>query len=154
RMQIGGPTGAFVVVIFNVIAQHGYDGLVLATLIAGLILIVAGYAQLGKMIKFVPHPVVTGFTAGIAVIIASTQVKDFLGLPIAKVPAEFVPQWQAYFGAFTRLSLATLGVGVGALALIVVLKRFAPRAPGYLVAIVVASVAAALFNLPVDTIGS
>jgi SulP family sulfate permease len=154
RMQIGGPTGAFVVVIFNVIAQHGYDGLVLATLIAGLILIVAGYAQLGKMIKFVPHPVVTGFTAGIAVIIASTQVKDFLGLPIDKVPAEFVPQWQAYFGAFARLSLATLGVGVGALALIVVLKRLAPRVPGYLVAIVVASVAAGLLNLPVETIGS
>ena len=87
RVQVGGPTGAFVIVIFNVIAQHGYDGLMLATLLAGLILIVAGYAKLGKLIKFVPHPVVTGFTAGIAVIIASTQVKDFLGLAIDEVPA-------------------------------------------------------------------
>src|SRR5690606_34241130 len=80
RVQIGGPTGAFVVVIFNVIGQHGYDGLLLATLLAGLILIVAGYAKLGQVIKFIPHPVITGFTAGIAVIIASSQVKDFLGL--------------------------------------------------------------------------
>ncbi|HWK41008.1 MAG TPA: sulfate permease [Croceibacterium sp.] len=154
RMQIGGPTGAFVVVIFNVIAQHGYDGLVLATLMAGLILIVAGYARVGRMIRFVPHPVVTGFTAGIAVIIASTQVKDFLGLPIDKVPAEFVPQWQAYFAALGRISPATLGVGAGALLLILVLKRVAPRLPGYLIAIVLASLAVALLHLPVDTIGS
>jgi len=154
RMQIGGPTGAFVVVIFNVIAQHGYDGLVLATLMAGLILIVAGYARVGRMIRFVPHPVVTGFTAGIAVIIASTQVKDFLGLPIDKVPAEFVPQWQAYFAALGRFSPATLGVGAGALLLILVLKRVAPRLPGYLIAIVLASLAVALLHLPVDTIGS
>src|SRR5690606_16744992 len=125
RMQIGGPTGAFVVVIFNVIARHGYDGLVLATLIAGLILIVAGYAQLGKLIKFVPHPVVTGFTAGIAVIIASTQVKDFLGLRIDEAPAEFVPQWLAYFDVLGSLSLASLAVGLGALGLIIALKRTA-----------------------------
>lgn len=154
RMQIGGPTGAFVVVIFNVIAQHGYDGLVLATLLAGLILIVAGYARLGKLIRFVPHPVVTGFTAGIAVIIASTQVKDFLGLPLADVPAEFVPQWLAYFGALDRIGLATLAIGLGALGLIVGLKRMAPRLPGYLIAIVAASLVVALFGLPVDTVGS
>src|SRR5690606_36380628 len=96
RVQVGGPTGAFVVVIFNVIAQHGYDGLLIATLLAGLILIAAGAFRLGKMIKFIPHPVVTGFTAVIAVIIASIQVKDFLGLSMAEVPAEFVPKWQAY----------------------------------------------------------
>lgn len=154
RLQIGGPTGAFVVVIFNVIAQHGYDGLVLATLLAGLILIIAGYAKLGKLVRFVPHPVVTGFTAGIAVIIASTQVKDFFGLPIDQVPAEFVPQWAAYLGAFGNFGLATLGVGAGSLALILVLKRTAPRVPGYLVAIVAASLAVALFDLSVATIGS
>ncbi|MBC7497525.1 MAG: sodium-independent anion transporter, partial [Sphingomonadaceae bacterium] len=89
RVQIGGPTGAFVVVIFNVIARHGYDGLLVATLLAGVILIAAGLFRLGQIIKFIPHPVVTGFTAGIAVIIASSQVKDFLGLAINKVPAEF-----------------------------------------------------------------
>ena len=103
RLQIGGPTGAFVVVIFNVIATHGYDGLVLATLLAGFILLVAGLAGLGRLIRFVPHPVITGFTAGIAVIIASSQVKDFLGLPLDTVPAEFIPQWLAYLGAITRV---------------------------------------------------
>ena len=154
RLQVGGPTGAFVVVIFNVIAQHGYDGLVLATLLAGLILLAAGYARLGKLIRFVPHPVVTGFTAGIAVIIASSQVRDFLGLPLADVPAEFVPQWLAYLSAIGRLSLATFAVGAGALVLIVALKKLAPRLPGYLIAVVVASAVVGLLDLPVDTVGS
>jgi SulP family sulfate permease len=154
RLQVGGPTGAFVVVIFNVIALHGYDGLVLATLLAGIILVVAGYAGLGRLIRFVPHPVITGFTAGIAVIIASSQVKDFLGLPLASVPAEFIPQWLTYFGVLGRLSVATLAVGLGALGLIVGLKKLAPRLPGYLIAVVVASTAVGLFDLPVDTIGS
>jgi SulP family sulfate permease len=155
RLQVGGPTGAFVVVIFNVIALHGYDGLVLATLLAGLILVVAGYAGLGRLIRFVPHPVITGFTAGIAVIIASSQVKDFLGLPLGKVPAEFVPQWLAYFAVLPRLSPATLAVGLGALGLILVLKKVAPRLPGYLIAVVVASVAVGLLGLSsVETIGS
>ena len=154
RIQVGGPTGAFVIVIFNVIAQHGYDGLMLATLLAGAILIVAGYAKLGKLIKFVPHPVITGFTAGIAVIIASTQVKDFLGLAIDDVPADFIPQWLAYFGALDRISPVTLAVGAGALALIIVLRRTAPRLPSYLIAIVAASLAVALLGLSVDTIGS
>lgn len=154
RIQVGGPTGAFVIVIFNVIAQHGYDGLMLATLLAGAILIVAGYAKLGKLIKFVPHPVITGFTAGIAVIIASTQVKDFLGLAIDDVPADFIPQWLTYFGALDRISPVTLAVGAGALALILVLRRTAPRLPSYLIAIVAASLAVALFGLSVDTIGS
>lgn len=154
RVQVGGPTGAFVVVIFNVIAQHGYDGLLIATLLAGLILIAAGAFRLGQMIKFIPHPVVTGFTAGIAVIIASSQVKDFLGLSMAEVPAEFVPKWQAYIGALSSTSWATLGIGVGALAIIIVLRKFAPKLPAFLIAIVVSSLAVALFNLPVDTIGS
>jgi SulP family sulfate permease len=154
RLQVGGPTGAFVVVIFNVIVHHGYDGLVLATLLAGLILLVAGFAGLGRLIRFVPHPVITGFTAGIAVIIASSQVKDFLGLPLEAVPAEFIPQWLVYLGALTRLSPATLAVGVGALGLILALKKFAPRLPGYLIAVVVASAAAGLLGLPVDTVGS
>lgn len=94
RVQVGGPTGAFVVVIYSVIGQHGYDGLILATLIAGVILILAGYAKLGFIIKFIPQPVIIGFTSGIAVIIASSQVKDFLGLRFENVPAEFVPKWR------------------------------------------------------------
>ena len=154
RAQVGGPTGAFVVVVFNVIAQHGYDGLLLATLLAGLILIVAGYAKLGALVKFIPHPVVTGFTAGIAVIIASGEVKDFFGLSIAKVPADFLPKWQAYIGALGTIDWRTLAIGFGSLVLIVVLRKWAPRLPGFLIAIVAASLAVALLHLPVDTIGS
>jgi SulP family sulfate permease len=154
RAQIGGPTGAFVVVVFNVIAQHGYDGLLLATLLAGLILIVAGYAKLGALVKFIPHPVVTGFTAGIAVIIASSQIKDFLGLSIAKVPADFLPKWQSYLRALGSIDAATLAIGIGSLAVIIALRKLAPRLPGFLIAVVVASVAVALLHLPVETIGS
>lgn len=154
RAQVGGPTGAFVVVVFNVIAAHGYDGLVVATLIAGALLIVAGYARLGALVKFIPYPVVTGFTAGIAVIIASSEVKDFLGLSLAKVPADFLPKWQAYLGAMGSIQAPTLAVGIGALALIVMLRRVAPRVPGFLVAVVAAAAVVALFHLPVETIGT
>ncbi|QUT07570.1 sulfate permease [Sphingobium phenoxybenzoativorans] len=154
RVQVGGPTGAFVVVVFNVIAQHGYDGLLIATLLAGAILIVAGAARLGQMIKYIPHPVVTGFTAGIAVIIASSQVKDFLGLAINSVPADFLPKWQAYFGAISTIQGTTGAVGTGALAIIVGLRRYAPKLPGFLIAVVLSSVVVALLKLPVDTIGS
>ena len=154
RVQVGGPTGAFVVVIFNVITQHGYDGLLIATFLAGFILIAAGVLRLGQMIKFIPHPVVTGFTAGIAVIIASSQVKDFLGLSIAEVPAEFVPKWQAYFGAMASTSWVTLGIGAGSLAIIILLRRFAPKLPAFLIAVLVSSIAVVVLKLPVDTIGS
>ncbi len=154
RVQIGGPTGAFVVVVFNVIAQHGYDGLVLATLIAGFILIVAGYARMGQIIKFIPRPVVTGFTAGIAVIIASSQVKDFLGLQIQNVPADFIPKWQAYFSHLNTVDFTTLAIGVGALLIIIALRRLAPKLPGYLIAVALSSIAVSLLHLPVETIGS
>lgn len=154
RVQVGGPTGAFVVVVFNVIAQHGYDGLLIATFMAGLILIAAGAFRIGRLIKFIPHPVVTGFTAGIAVIIASSQVKDFLGLSLEEVPSEFLPKWQAYFGAMSTVHMATLLVGLGAFFVIVALKRFAPKLPGFLIALVLASIVVALLKLPVDTIGT
>lgn len=154
RVQVGGPTGAFVVVIFGVIAQYGYDGLLLATVMAGAILIVAGAAGLGQLVRYIPHPVVTGFTAGIAVIIASSQVKDFLGLDLASVPAEFIPKWQAYFSAIGSIDPATLAVGAGALGLILALKRLVPRAPGFLIAVALSAALVALLGLPVDTVGS
>jgi len=154
RTQVGGPTGAFVVVIFNIIAAHGYDGLLVATVLAGLILVAAGLLRLGQLIKFIPHPVITGFTAGIAVIIASSQVKDFLGLTMASVPAEFVPKWVAFFASMGTLDPATLAVGVGSLAVIVALRKVAPRLPGFLIAIVLAALAVHLLDLPVDTIGT
>jgi SulP family sulfate permease len=154
RVQIGGPTGAFVVVVFGVIAAHGYDGLVLATLMAGFILVVAGYLRLGRLIRYIPHPVVTGFTAGIAVIIASSQIKDFLGLSMADVPADFIPKWTAYARAAPGIHPATAAIGIGSLVLILLLRRYAPRLPAYLVVIVLLSATVALFKLPVETIGA
>ncbi|MDT9600849.1 SulP family inorganic anion transporter [Sphingosinicella rhizophila] len=154
RVQIGGPTAAFVVVVFNVIATHGYDGLVLATLMAGAILTVAGLVRFGQIIKFIPHPVVTGFTAGIAIIIASSQVKDFLGLAIPNVPAEFVEKWIAYFDAIATVRPETAGVGLASLLIILATRRISPRLPAYLFAVVVAAAAVALLKLPVETIGS
>ncbi len=154
RVQIGGPTGAFVVIVFNVIAQHGYDGMVLATAMAGVILMIAGYARAGQLVKYVPAPVVTGFTAGIALIIATSQIKDFFGLTMANVPADFIPKWQAYAHDAATVNWSAAAVGAGALALIIVLRRSAPRAPGFLIAIVAAAAVVALLKLPVDTIGS
>lgn len=154
RVQVGGPTGAFVVVVFNVIAQHGYDGLMLATLMAGLLLIAAGFAKLGSLIRYIPHPVITGFTAGIAVIIASSQVKDFLGLSIDRVPADFVAKWESYFSALETAHRGTLVLGIASLLLILALRRWAPRLPGFLIAVIAASLIATLLHLPVETIGS
>jgi len=153
RVQIGGPTGAFVVVVYGVIAKHGYDGLILATLLAGLILIIAGYSGLGRLIRFVPHPVVTGFTAGIAVIIALSQIRDFLGLKgtLSGNPQESVTAAVHLLGTLDPLTAA---VGVSALILLIILRRLAPRLPAYLIVIALLSAAVALLRLPVDTIGT
>jgi len=153
RVQIGGPTGAFVVIVAGVIALHGFNGLLLATLMAGVILIVAGYAGVGRLMRYVPMPVVTGFTAGIAVIIASSQVGDFLGLRAGPVPVDFVDKWGVYLRALATINAAAVGLGAATLALIILLRRFVPRFPAYLIAIVSAAAAAALFDLPVDTVG-
>jgi len=153
RVQIGGPTGAFVVIVAGVIAAHGYSGLLLATLLAGAILIVAGYAGLGRLIRFIPMPVVTGFTAGIAVIIASSQVGDFLGLDAGKPPAEFLAKWSSYFAALGTIHGATVAVGGATLAIILLLRRFAPQLPAFLIALLIATLAVAWFHLPVATVG-
>jgi SulP family sulfate permease len=136
-----------------VIAAHGFDGLILATLMAGVILIVAGYAGVGRLMRYVPMPVVTGFTAGIAVIIASSQIGDFLGLRAGKVPADFVEKWGAYGRAIGTTNFAALGLGAATLALIILLRRFAPKVPPFLIAIVTATAAARLLRLPVETVG-
>jgi SulP family sulfate permease len=154
RVQIGGPTGAFVVVIFNVIAQHGYDGLLLATALAGLILIAAGLLKLGTWIKYIPQPVITGFTAGIALVIFSSQVKDLLGLQMAEVPADFVAKWLAYVRALPSTDLAAVCIASGSLAVILLLRRFAPKLPGFLIAVSAASIACWALSLDIATIGS
>jgi len=154
RFQIGGPTGAFVVVVFDVIQRHGYDGLVLATAMAGLMLIAAGLMRLGTWIKYIPQPVVTGFTAGIAVIIFSSQIKDFFGLAIAEPPGGAIATWQAVAAAAATVQPATVAVGAGALAAILALRRWAPRAPAFLIAVVGAALLVGLTGLDVETIGS
>lgn len=154
RVQIGGPTGAFIVVVYGVIAKHGYDGLVLATLMAGVILILAGLLRAGNLIAFVPEAVVNGFTIGIAIIIASSQLKDFFGLTAGAVPAEFVGKLEALWAARFSLNPAALGMGLAALILIVLLRRLFPRFPGLIVAMAVISGAIALLQLPVETITS
>jgi len=153
RVQIGGPTGAFVVVVFDVIARHGYDGLLLATLMAGFILVAAAITRMGQWIKYIPEPVVTGFTAGIAVIIFSSQIKDLLGLSMASVPADFLGKWPAFLEARNTVGPAAI-LGLGCLALILVLRRWAPKVPAFLVAVMVAAIAASMAGLPVETIGS
>jgi SulP family sulfate permease len=154
RFSVGGPTGAFVVVVYNVIDKFGYDGLLLATLMAGVLLIIAGIAQFGTWIKYIPEPVVTGFTSGIAVIIFSSQVKEFLGLSMDKVPAGFVDQWSAYWPQLTHLNGQVLMVSGSALALILILRRYAPKQPGFLYAVIAGALAVWLFKLPIPTIGS
>lgn len=153
RVQIGGPTGAFVVIVAGIIATQGYAGLVAATLLAGILLIVAGYAGLGRLIRFIPMPVVTGFTAGIAVIIASSQVGDFLGLDAGKVPAGFIGKWAAYIAALNTLKGPAFGVGAATLTAIVLLRRFAPQWPAFLIALLAATLAVSLLHLPVVTVG-
>ena len=154
RFQIGGPTGAFIPVVYTVIATHGYDGLVLATLMAGVMLIAAGLLKTGTLMRFMPQPLVTGFTSGIAVIIATSQLKDALGLDVAKVPAEFLPKLRVLAAHLGETDPWALGMAATSVALIAGLRRWAPRAPGFLLAVLAAAGATALWQLPVDTIGS
>jgi len=154
RFQIGGPTGAFVVVVFNVINTFGYDGLVQATLMAGVILIFFGWAHFGTYIKYIPYPVVTGFTSGIALIIFSSQVKDLLGLNIEKIPANFIDKWVLYGENLHTIHIQSVIVSGLSLALILALRRFAPKWPAFLIAIVAGSAATWALGLDVDTIGT
>ncbi len=154
RVQIGGPTGAFIVVVFGVITEHGYDGLVLATLMAGIIMLVAGYLRAGSLVAYVPEPVINGFTIGIGIIIATSQLKDFFGLSMAQPPAEFIAKVAALWAARDSLNAHALGVGLAAMIMIVGLRRIAPRFPGLVVAVGLASAVVAVAMLPVDTIFS
>lgn len=154
RFQIGGPTGAFVVIVFSVIQQHGYDGLVLATLMAGVILVAAGLAGLGSWIKYIPEPVVVGFTSGIALIIFSSQIKDLFGLDIPGTQAGVWASWTAAWEARSSLSLSSAAIAVGALGMILATRRYAPRLPGFLIAVVGAGIAVFLLDLETATIGS
>src|SRR5260370_39077865 len=152
--QIGGPTGAFVVVVFGIVANHGVDGLFMCTLMAGVLILILGATGLGTAVKFIPRPVVVGFTNGIAVIIASTQIKDFFGLKIEKVPGDFLGRLQTIARNFSSFSPVETGLAVAALAVIIVFMRYVKRVPGYIVALFIGTAAVVLFKLPVETIGT
>src|SRR5207302_1591137 len=134
--QIGGPTGAFVVVVYGIVAKYGLDGLFMCTIMAGVMLFVLGATGLGSAVRFIPRPVVVGFTNGIAVLIASTQIKDFFGLKIAKVPGDFVGRMEVIARNFHTLSKAETILGVCSLALILICVRYIKKVPGYIVALV------------------
>jgi len=153
-VQIGGPTGAFIVIVYNIIANFGLEGLAVATLMAGLILVALGIFRLGTVIKFIPYPIVVGFTAGIALTIFSTQINDFFGLGLKNVPSEFIPKWGMYLSNFGNIDWITLGVGLAALAIIIVTPKISRRLPGALIAIILVTLVVSLVpGLHVETIG-
>lgn len=154
KVQIGGPTGAFVVVVAGIIAKHGVDGLFMCTMMAGVVLFLMGATGLGSAVKFIPRPVVVGFTNGIAVLIASTQIKDFFGLQVDKVPGEFLMRMEVLGGAARTFSPVATGLAVGSLAVILLFNRFVKRVPGSIVALFLGTVVAVVAHLSVETIGS
>jgi len=154
RFQVAGPTGAFVVIVAGILHDHGLSGLLMVTMMAGVLLVVLAVTGLGTAVKFIPRPVVLGFTNGIALLIVSTQVRDFLGLDMAASPSEFFERASAIGHKLDTANPSAVALGVGALALILVVPRVFPRVPGSIVALVAGTAAAALFHLPVNTIGT
>lgn len=149
-VQIGGPTGAFIVIVYGIIARFGLEGLAVATFMAGLILVLMGLFKLGTVIKFIPYPIVVGFTAGIALTILTTQVNDFFGLGLTNLPGDFVTKWGIYFRNFGRTDLPTVLVALASLAIIIVTPRISKRLPGALLAIIIITAAVYLLKTFVD----
>ncbi len=154
RVQIGGPTGAFIVVVYTIIAKHGYDGLVIATFMAGLILLAGGFLRLGRFVHLVPDPVIEGFTIGIAIIIATSQIKDFLGLKTGAVPAEFIDKLEVLWSARDSLSVWSAIAGVVAIVAILAARRAAPKWPGLFLVVAALSALIAWLHLPIDDLAA
>lgn len=154
RVQIGGPTGAFVVIVYGIVTKYGIQGLITATILAGILLIAMGLLKLGSIIKYIPHTITVGFTSGIAITLLSTQVKDFLGLQIQSVPSEFLEKWISYIEHINTLNMLTLLIGILSIVIIILWPKVNKTIPGSLVAIIVATLLVKIFNLPVETIGS
>ena len=154
RFQIGGPAGAFIVLVAAPVAQHGMEGLILATFLSGLMLAAAGFLRFGALVKFIPYPVTVGFTAGIAVIIFASQVKEMFGLALENEPGDLLAKIPALWGVRTSITPAAFGVSVATVALIIGLRRWRPHWPGMLIAVAIAATATAVLALPVPTIGT
>lgn len=153
RYQIGGPTGAFVIIIYSIIAQHGYDGLLIATIMAGIILIFLGIARVGSFIKFIPYPVTTGFTAGIGVVIFSSQIKDFLGLTYKETTPEFIDKWISIFSNLSTINISSAAIGIGTVIIILIIRKMSTNIPSHVVAIVISTAVCFFLGQNVETIG-
>ena len=154
RVQIGGPTGAFVIIVYGIVQKYGIEGLTIATVMAGIFLVIFGLLRFGSVIKFIPFPIVTGFTSGIAVVLCSTQIKDLFGLKLDNVPADFVEKWGSYISNFWSMNQITLVVGIVSVLIIIFWPKVNKIIPGSLVSIVFVTIAVTFFKLPIETIGS
>ena len=154
RVQIGGPTGAFIVIVYGIVQLHGVNGLVIATFMAGIMLIIMGFARLGSVIKFIPYPLIIGFTSGIALIIFSSEVKDLFGLKMGAVPADFLDKWKSYFQHFQTLNIYAVLIGIFTIIIISLWPRVTHKVPGSLIAIFATTAVMQLLHIPVETIGS
>lgn len=154
RVQVSGPTGAFIVVIYEIVSKYGYEGLAVATFIAGILLMVMGFMKMGILLKFIPYPLTVGFTSGIAVIIFSSQIKDFFGLSIEHFPVEFIEKWQSIFSNFHTTNFYALGIGLLSLVIIFGTPKISSKIPGSLLAIIISTLSVYYLKLPVETIGS
>ncbi len=152
RVQIGGPTGAFIVIVFGIVTQYGVGGLLISTILAGIMLIAFGLLRLGSLLKYIPHPLIVGFTSGIALIIFSTQIKDAFGLQIDNVPSEFLAKWEMYFNSFTSVNYIALALTLGTILISLFFNKITNKIPGTFVAIIVVTAVVAIFKLPVTTI--
>jgi len=154
RVQIAGPTGAFIVIVYGIVQKFGYDGLAVATLMAGVFLIIMGLARLGTLLKFIPYPLTVGFTSGVALIIFTSEISDFLGLRIQNLPSNFFEKWYVYAQSLHAVDVNSLLVGLGSLLIIMFWPRISHRIPGPLVALLLATAVVQIFKIPVETISS
>ncbi len=152
RVQIGGPTGAFIIIVYGIVQQYGLSGLLISTVMAGIIMVIMGVLKLGAILKYFPQPLITGFTSGIALVIFSTQIKDALGIPVENVPSEFIAKWSVYIQNIPNVDLTTLCVTIATILVSVLSTKLTSKIPGSFVAIVVITLAVTLFNIPVATI--
>src|SRR5690606_34204108 len=154
RVQIGGPTGAFIVIVYGIVLEYGTDGLILATFMAGFIIIGFGLARLGNLLKYIPYSLIVGFTSGIALIIFSSQINDLLGLSIKQVPADFIDKWTVYFNNLNQFNWYAVGIAVSTVLITLYFQKIIKKIPGSIIAILLATIVVQVFEIPVDTIES
>lgn len=152
RVQIGGPTGAFIVIVYGIVQQYGVNGLIISTVMAGVILIIFGLLKLGTLLKFIPHPLIVGFTSGIALVIFSTQIKDALGLTITNLPSGFLEKWHVYFSNLNNVNVAALLLTLATIAITIISGKFLKKIPGSFIAIILITLVVQLFKIPIATI--